>query len=160
MTWPKVPLATSLGLKLFFVHMIGITIASSKIIGRRLVLSSCKQLKLWCSKTEKIEWRPLVMQTWNCSGGDSFCMANISAHEYTSDRKEEKYQRLECCNYEPYNNHTPLEVHVINTRFVHLGACFWSWGIDIMCIYARVWTSVDHWWFDKIEFNNNLNQKC
>jgi hypothetical protein len=110
MTWPKVPLTTSLGLKLFFVHMIGIPITSSKIIGKWLVLSSCKQLKFRCLKIKRIKHWPLVTRTWNCIGGDSLYMANSNAHECTSDRKEEKDQKLECCSYEPYYNHLPLEV--------------------------------------------------
>jgi hypothetical protein len=49
-------------------------------------------------------------------------MANSNAHECTNDRKEEKDQKLECCSYEPYYNHLPFEVQVINTHFVQLGA--------------------------------------
>ncbi len=84
------PLATSLDPELLFVHMIGILIASSKIIGKRLVLSSRKQLKFQCLKTKRIKQRAMVTRTCNCIGGESLCMANSNAHECTSDRKEEK----------------------------------------------------------------------
>jgi hypothetical protein len=75
-------------------------------------------------RNRKIQTTTLGEGTWNCIGGDSLCMANSNVHECTSDRKEEKDQRFECYNYEPYYNHSPLEVHVINTRFIQLGACF------------------------------------
>jgi hypothetical protein len=75
-----VPLATSLGPKFFFVHIIGIPIASSNIIGRWLVLSSHKQLRFWRIEIKRFEQWPLVMWTWNCVGGYSLCMAHSSAH--------------------------------------------------------------------------------
>jgi hypothetical protein len=58
-----------------------IPIASSKIIGKRLVLSSHKQLKFQHSETKRIEQRPLVTRAYNCIGGDFFGMANSFAHE-------------------------------------------------------------------------------
>ncbi len=75
------PLVISLGPKLFFVHMMSIPTTSSKIIGRRIVLSSCKQLKLQRLRAKKVEWQPLVTQTWNYIGGDSLCMENNFACE-------------------------------------------------------------------------------
>jgi hypothetical protein len=63
------------------MHMTNIPIISSKIIGKQIVLSSRKQLRLQCSGTERIKWRPFVTQIWNCIDGDSFCMANNFAHE-------------------------------------------------------------------------------
>jgi hypothetical protein len=77
----KVPLATSMGLELFFVHMMGIPTTSSKIIGKQLVLSLCKQLRLRCSRVERIERWPLVSRAWNCISGNFFCMANSFARE-------------------------------------------------------------------------------
>jgi hypothetical protein len=71
----------NLCLKLFFVHMTSIPTTSCKIINTWLVLSLRKQKRLWCSRTKKIKWWPLVTQTWNCIGGNSLYMANSFAHE-------------------------------------------------------------------------------
>jgi hypothetical protein len=81
-----------LGPKLSFVQMTNIFITNSKIISRQLVLSLRKQLRLYCLEIERFKQRPLVTQTWNCIDGDSLCMANSSAHEYTSDKKEKKIE--------------------------------------------------------------------
>jgi hypothetical protein len=80
-TWLKVPLATSLGPKLFFVHMMGSPIASSKIISKWLVLSLHRQLKLQHSWIERVEQWPMVTWTWNCIDKDSLYIANSFAHE-------------------------------------------------------------------------------
>jgi hypothetical protein len=61
--------------------MMGISTTSSKIISKQIVFSWCKQLRLQRSGTKRIKWWPFVTQTWNCIGGDSFCMKNSFAHE-------------------------------------------------------------------------------